>query len=311
MVAMDVSAERAVTESRPPARAGRIASVDFDEVADELYSLPPAEFTATRNAREREAKAAGDAELAGRIRRLGKPNTAAWLANQLVRERPDEVRPLVELGAGLREATAKLSGDQLRELSKQQHQLVYALVQQAKRLASRKVSEDTARALEDTLHAALADPAAADQLLTGRLTSPLSRTGFGPSDAEPAPAAAEPAAAAAGAAGESGEAAERRRAAQLERVRREEQQARSAAKEAAAARDQARQVADRAGRLVSEATATLERLRAELDQATAAQSDAERDQRRARTQLDKAERAARDAERQADNLAARLAQLGG
>jgi hypothetical protein len=45
----------------------------------------------------------------------------------------------------LREATATRSGEQLRELSRHQRQLVYALVQQARRLANaagRKVSED-------------------------------------------------------------------------------------------------------------------------------------------------------------------------
>jgi hypothetical protein len=70
--------------------------------------------------------------LAAQIHQLTKPNLVAWLANQLARERADEIRPLLELGVALREATATLSGQQLRELSRQQRQLVYALVQQAR-----------------------------------------------------------------------------------------------------------------------------------------------------------------------------------
>jgi hypothetical protein len=132
----------------------------LDEVADELYGLPPEEFTAARTRYEKQARQAGDRELAARLHSLAKPSVAAWLANQLVRERRDELLPLAQLGAGLREATEKLAGDELRQLSRQQHELLYALVQQARQLArasGRSVSEDTARRLEDTLQAAVAD----------------------------------------------------------------------------------------------------------------------------------------------------------
>lgn len=119
--------------------------MDFDSVADELYSLPPEEFTAARNAREKEAKATGDKQLSTTIHNLRKPSTGAWLANQLVREHPDEVKSFLDLGAALREATAILSGDQLRELGKQRRQLVNALMQQVRELAKaagHKVSQD-------------------------------------------------------------------------------------------------------------------------------------------------------------------------
>jgi hypothetical protein len=155
--------------------------VTFDEVADELYALPLGDFTATRNARAKQARDDGDRDLAERIKGLARPTVAAWLVNRLVRERPDEVTPLRELGAQLREATTTLRGDQLRTLTRRRHQLVGALVGTARRLgadAGQRVSEQAARALERTFDAALADPDAAEQVIAGRLSDTLEPDGF-------------------------------------------------------------------------------------------------------------------------------------
>ncbi len=65
---------------------------------------------------------------------------SAWLANQLVRSHRAELEPLLELGGALRDATEKLDGDQLRELSRQQQKVMYALVQQARALARAAVA---------------------------------------------------------------------------------------------------------------------------------------------------------------------------
>lgn len=59
--------------------------MDIDDVADELYAVLPAEFTATRDDRARAARRAGDRELARRISTLRKPTLGAWAANLLVR----------------------------------------------------------------------------------------------------------------------------------------------------------------------------------------------------------------------------------
>jgi hypothetical protein len=271
--------------------------VDLETVSDELYGLPLDEFTPTRTARERLAKSAGDTDLAAQIHRLGKPNLVAWLANQLVRECADEIRPLLELGAGLREATAASSGEQLRELSRQQRQLVSALVQQARRLASaagRKVSPDAARGLEDTLRAALADPDAADMLSAGRLTGGMQNSGFGShSGPERLPvrpgrkpvAAADPSVAV-------GQPREQRR-----RAEHDVDQARSAADEAIAAREAGHDLLEAADHSVTDTGGRVERARQELEEALQAQSEAQKNQRRARAALDRADREARDAQR--------------
>lgn len=160
-----------------------VNAVDLDSVTDELYALDPGEFTAVRTEREKQARADGDKELARQIHQLRRPTVTAWLANLLARERPDSLRPLKDLGQQLQEAQQTLQGEALRQLSRHRHQLVYALVQEARELAAgggHKVIEQVARELEQTLDASLADPAAADTLLAGRLTTALQHSGFGP-----------------------------------------------------------------------------------------------------------------------------------
>lgn len=290
--------------------------MDIDTVADELYALTPEEFTGARTAREKEAKAAGDKALAAAIHQLGKPNLVAWLANQLVRERGDDVRPLLELGAALREATAALSGPDLRELSRQQHQVVYALVQQAKSLAraqGRKVSPDTERGLEDSLHAALADEVAAEQLLAGRLTTSLQRIGF-PGDATPttAPrpttstrATSKPAATVT----TQEELAERRRAAELERAKQSEATARTAAKRAKALAEQAETALKRATEKAAAALLRVEEQRAELDRVAAAYDAVEATRSAAEEQVGTAGQALTEAQAELDRAAEHRQQL--
>jgi chromosome segregation ATPase len=278
----------------PTHSGARPSAPDFDEVADELYGLPPEEFTATRIRYEKQAKQAGDADLAGRLRALGKPTVTAWLANQLTREHRDELQPLFELGAGLREATRTLAGDQLRQLSRQQHELVYALVQQARQLAraaGRAASEDTVRGLEDTLHAALADEQAADLLLAGRLTQTLHRDGF-----TQASEASSPAPARLPRASEASGTASKRHDEQRQRAESDVADAERAVAKADAAREEAQAQLMQAEATVAEASDQVEELRRQLDAALSTQSDAERDRRSQTTAAQRAERALSDAQ---------------
>jgi hypothetical protein len=110
---------------------------------------------------------------------------AAWLVNSLVRQHAGEVDQLLELGDALRGAQGALDADQLRELGRRRQEVVAALARQARALAhglGRPVSPAAADDVEETLRAALADPAAADAVRTGRLTSALSYAGFGEVD---------------------------------------------------------------------------------------------------------------------------------
>jgi hypothetical protein len=152
------------------------------QVADELYALAPTEFRTARDERARQARAAGDADLAEAIKKLRRPTVSAWLVNLLVREAPGQVRELLELGESLREAQQALAADRLRDLSVQRRQLVRELTQDAKRLAadaSQSLSAQVEREVQDTLEAALADSGMADAVGSGRLTRALSYAGLG------------------------------------------------------------------------------------------------------------------------------------
>jgi hypothetical protein len=159
--------------------------VSIEDVARELYGLEPEEFTAARNARAKEAKEAGDRELAGRVQSLRKPTAGAWLLNQLVRRHGDEVQQVLDLGAQLRAAQGTLRAEELRALDRQRRQLTRAVAEQARALgrdAGRRVTDQTTADVEETLRSAMVDAAAGAALSTGLLTDTFSATGLEPVD---------------------------------------------------------------------------------------------------------------------------------
>ncbi|MFB8774669.1 hypothetical protein [Streptomyces broussonetiae] len=287
--------------------------MDLDAVADELYGLPPGEFTAARDERARAARTAGDRELAERIRRLRRPTLAAYAGNLLARERPDEAGQLLRLGAALRQAHQQLDGEQLRQLSARQHQLTFALSRQAGELAARAgqpLSDGVRQEVQDTLHAVLADPEAAGEWARGRLTKALAApVGF------PAPAT-RPAAATVT---DLDSARARRRRRQQE----EREQARRRADEARREqrlREEEWSVAEAQQRRAEEEQRQAEDERRQAEQRvsdlTRRLHDAERDQRRcqeaaqqARDHAQAADRALREARRRAEDAAARADKL--
>jgi hypothetical protein len=170
------------------------------ELAGELYLVPPARFVATRDEVAHKARAAGHRELARQLQALRRPTLSAWLVNVLARHERAAMEDLATLGRRLRHAQIRLDGSQLRQLSKQRHQLVGELLHLARQQALDAGVEPTDRMLcevEATLHAALVDLAASSAVLSGRLVRPMSYNGFGPrpqlpldSPAAPAPASA-------------------------------------------------------------------------------------------------------------------------
>jgi hypothetical protein len=275
--------------------------VDFESVADKLYALPRDEFTAARNAAAKQAREQGDRELADRIGGLRRPSTAAWVANLLAREQPDEIRALVQLGDGLREAQQRLQGDELRRLSAQRHQVVHGLVQQAQalaRAAGHPASEAVTRELSDTFTAAVNSSAAAQALARGRLTSALN----------PADAATELFAAAATTT--PGVQDDARRDGGNEQLLRDFQCARQEATQADAARDAAQRALTDADQAAQRADTVLQELRSRLDEAERTEHQTRQRAVAARRDFDSADRAARDAWRRVHDLQRQLAQHG-
>jgi hypothetical protein len=295
--------------------------VDADEVADELYALPPEQFTAARNDRAKEAKAAGDRETAARIAALRKPTVLAWLVNMLVRELPDEIGGFLDLGDVLREATATLSGPELRQLSGQRHRLVQALVRQARDLARQagyRITEDVARGLEETLAAALTDPAVAGHLRAGRLTSGLTATGFPPPSAggvragtplPPSSAARPTKKSAAEAAPAQPSAAERRRQQAMVRLQRDLRDAEKRAEQAEQAQAVTAEAFEESQRALAEAEMGVADLRAELQRAEQTRDQVKRDSERAQAADGKATVEAGRAGRRVADLLARIEAL--
>lgn len=283
-------------------------------MADELFGLAPANFIRARDARARAAREAGDRELATRITALRKPTNVAWLANQLARDRPEQVRPFLTLGESLREATASLRGPALRELSRQRQQLVHALVQQGRALATDdgpRVTEDVARGLEETLHAALSDPSGAGLLAAGRLSSGLRYSGFG--DTPSAPLLTPPAEQAASATTGAGDQGAERRTTERQQVEESLAQAWSRARRAAESRDAASARVDEANQAYDDAAARvrmlekeLQELQRALEEARRARDGVARDRADARVAHDRASRAADEARRVVTDLQSRL-----
>jgi hypothetical protein len=278
--------------------SGSVAHVDFDEAADALYAASAGDFIATRNELAKQLKADGDQLGSTRLKAMRKPTVAAWVANLVARELPDELDDLLALGDEFREATADLDGERLRELTPKRHKLLDTLASNATRLAEKqgqKISADVGQKLRETLDAALVDPAAGDAVREGRLSSALRHVGFGVVDESGEPTNVTPLT------DERRQAArERRKAAtQVEeesaaaRRKREEAEEREAAEKA-----EAKQALEDAVAAAQEAEAKVEDLDNQLDQAREALTEAQELVRRLGAELDDARRAARDAQKE-------------
>jgi hypothetical protein len=139
--------------------------------AEQLYALPRSEFTRARGELVKQAKADGQRELADAIGTLRRPTVAAWLVNQLARQRPDELASLASLGESLRTAHEQLDGAALRELSGRRRDVLTGLLHSATEIADGPVTDAVSRELEEMFTGALAAEGSAAALISGRLSS--------------------------------------------------------------------------------------------------------------------------------------------
>lgn len=285
--------------------------MDFDAVADELYTLAPEEFTAARNAGVKQARAEGDRQLASRIQALRKPTVAAWLTNQLVRAHGPEVDVLLDLGRELREVLADVKGDELRELTRQRYQLVSALVRQARSLAQtqgRRISDEVAQAVRTTLEATLSDDASANLVAAGRLSDGLDVSGFSvgwTGDVSPVRSATR---ASSGSGTVTDLDAERQRRARKQ-AERDVGLAEKAVERADAAHTRAQERVTSAAREREDSAATVDRLRQELQRAIAEVERREQHEEAARHDVGESQRGIREAEAELASARSRLEQV--
>jgi hypothetical protein len=154
----------------------------LDTAADELYALPPQDFTARRDEMSKSARSAGDRQLAASIKALKRPTTAAWLLNLSVHADLPELSELLTLGDELRQAQSELDGPRMKEVSARRQELEGAVLRGVARLAvenDQEVAQGVSVEIEATLRAAVADPDAATAVASGHLTRALSYAGFG------------------------------------------------------------------------------------------------------------------------------------
>jgi hypothetical protein len=164
-----------------------------EEAAEELYGLPPGEFTGARDERAKELRGAGDRDAANAVKALRRPTVAAWALNQLARRRRKELDKLLAAGDDLRAAQEELlaGGDRagFQEAAARERDLVAKLASDAAALASEAGERGTGlqEKVAETLHAAALDEDTADELRAGRLVKEREAIGgFGAAGGGPA-----------------------------------------------------------------------------------------------------------------------------
>jgi hypothetical protein len=163
-----------------------VAGRTLAEEARELYLLPPAAFTAARNARRAELRVS-DRGLADEVGTLKRASPAAWLVSALAREEPERIDELVELGGELRAALENADREALARLADARRDALRSATDAAQQVAdehdvsaSRAVLDDVA----ETLQAAIGDAAAESAVRSGLLVRALESSGFDAVDLE-------------------------------------------------------------------------------------------------------------------------------
>lgn len=296
--------------------------MDLAAAAAELYALPPGEFIAARKDKAKAAKVEGDAEAARQIGRLPKPNAAAWAVNMLARHRPGEIAAALELGESFRRAQKEGDAPALRDLGGQRHQVLADVVRSGRDLAGElgnALSDAAATDLEQTLRAAISDPAAAAAVRSGLLVRGLFTSGLEPVDlsgavAVPVRADADVPTQVRSRAAPDRKAAEDRKA-EEERRRREQAQAdlddaelglRQAEADVSDAEQQLREAESRRG----EISAELERLKDRIEDLERERSAAAKDIRYAERSRELARRLADQERRAVQRAREQLEKLG-
>ena len=159
---------------------------DVESELDDLYGLPPSEFTRARNDLARRLKQAGQSAISARVKELRKPTVPIWTVNQLARRHPKDVEALLEAGERLRSAQEQALGggepQALRSATSAERQALRALTQRAQDFLTSEGHSPTAANLgriASTLRSAAVDPATRELLAAGRLSDELESSGFG------------------------------------------------------------------------------------------------------------------------------------
>jgi hypothetical protein len=254
----------------------------LDDRVDQLYSLPLEEFTAARNAL---AKETGDPS----VKKLEKPNLAAWTVNQLYWRERKKYDAVVKAAESMRAAYKQMLAGKNADVRGTEEMYQEAL-RDAKQ-AARRILDEGGHPNSDAVMMPVAETldALPGDEPPGRLTKPLRRMGFNVLEGLPISAKVRPAKTATAEKPKepakdlsprerrAGEAEARELAMTRERLRFAE----AAEREAEASLERARRALERLQR-------TRERVERELEDAATAEKQAEKDVGAAEKALEKA-----------------------
>ena len=291
-----------------------VADTDLDNTASELYAVDPQDFVAARTAAVAAAKKSGNRKLAASIGKLRKPTTVAWMVNLLVREEPEDIAELFDIGDSLRDAQRRSSAEELKELSAARAQSIRALTRRAVEIARERghsSTENAAREVGQTLGAALADPEIGARVQVGCVVTAESYSGFGPAaltlapEPEPENTVQEPPEEPKAEARD--DAADKKRLSEAREQLTEAQEDEESAREAV---DSADAAAEAASTDLSEIKKRLARLRAELHAAEVEEASARTTEKSADREARRLRRVLTDAEARTAELRSAVEGLG-
>ena len=257
------------------------SKADLQGDVDRLYELPLSEFTSARDELVKRLRSEGDRERAQEIKTLRKPTAAAWLVNQLARERQLDVQRLLKAGESLTTSQAKAAAgkslETFSEARRDEQRALERLAEAAREIAERAgIGSAALGKATVTLRAASLTAEGRELLRSGRLTEELEPPGFEALTGleglgqKPAPAKTKPP--------RSDLRAEKRQAVKeaRERVRQLRAEERELATAARAAAREAERAEAEAGAARSRAVETREKARAMSDQREAAEAELDR-----------------------------------
>lgn len=159
----------------------------MDDAIDALYAADPEDFVAARDELAARLRTDGDRAAVAEVKALRRPTAAAGILNRLAGG--TALAELAEFGEQSRVAQRNLDATQLRRLGAERTTLTQRILDAAQEMAGEPLSATLREQIVATVTAAIADPAAADAVASGRLTKALSYSGFGEVDLTDAVAA--------------------------------------------------------------------------------------------------------------------------
>ena len=148
----------------------------LDRALDELYTVAPDEFVATRARLVAELRGEGETEAAKELGSARRPTVAAWALNQVAHRERSLIDELLRLSGALRDAQQRaVAGDagDLRDATRAEREVLERVLGSAIAIAGSGAATNVATQIGGTLQAASTSADAGEMLRQGRLVKEL------------------------------------------------------------------------------------------------------------------------------------------